>query len=98
LQSRTKIPAQVYIVTGGTAGIGFGISSHLLQHNAARIILVSQKEEHAEEAREALQKYGDVSRVHWVHCDLKDLTQTNETAKRLKSEQRIDGVRKSLSV
>ncbi|KAL2040012.1 hypothetical protein N7G274_007415 [Stereocaulon virgatum] len=86
------LSGKVYVVTGGTAGIGFGISAHLLQHNAARIILVSQKEEHAEEAMEALQKYGDVSRVHWVHCDLKDLTQTNETARQLKSEQQIDGL------
>ena len=83
----------MYIVTGGTAGIGFGITAHLLQHNASKIILVSQKEEHAEEAKEELKKYGDASRVHWVQCDLKDLKRTNEVAQELKSERQIDAVR-----
>ncbi|KAL2054962.1 hypothetical protein ABVK25_004784 [Lepraria finkii] len=86
------LSGKVYVVTGGTAGIGFGITAHLLQHNASKIILLSQKEEHAEEAEEELKKYGDNSRVHWVQCDLKDLKQTNEVAKQLKSEQQIDGL------
>ena len=83
----------MYIVTGGTAGIGFGITAHLLQHNPSKIIIVSQKEEHAEEAVEELKKYGDISKVHWVQCDLKDLKQTNEVVQHLKSEQQIDAVR-----
>ena len=88
------LSGKVFIVTGGTAGIGFGITAHLLQHNAAKIILVSQKEEHAEEAKEALEKYGDTSRVHWKQCDLKDLKRTNEVAQDLlRNEKQIDGVR-----
>ena len=83
---------QVYIVTGGTAGIGFGITAHLLQHNASKIILVSQKEEHAEEAKEELRKYGDISKIHWIQCDLKDLKRTNEVAQELKNEPQIDTV------
>jgi len=34
--------------------------------------LLSQKEEHAEEAMEELKKYGDVGRVEWIQLDLKD--------------------------
>ena len=83
---------KVYIVTGGTAGIGFGITAHLLQHNASKILLLSQKEEHADEAIEELKKYGDASKVHWVQCDLKDLKKTNEVAQQLKSEKQIDAV------
>jgi len=80
-------------VTGGTAGIGFGITAHLLQHNAAKIILLSQKEEHATEAMEELKKYGDTIRVNWVQCDFKDLKKTEEVAKGLKeNEKRIDAV------
>ena len=85
-------------MTGGTAGIGFGITAHLLQHNASKIILVSQKEEHAEEAKEELNKYGDTSKVHWIQCDLKDLKRTNEVAQELKSEQQIDAVRGTSSL
>lgn len=84
---------QVYIVTGGTAGIGFGITAHLLQHNASKILLLSQKEEHADEAIEELKKYGDASKVHWVRCDLKDLKKTDEVAKQLTSEKQVDAVR-----
>ena len=80
-------------MTGGTAGIGFGITAHLLQHNASKLILVSQKEEHAEEAMDELKKYGDIDRVHWVQCDLKDLKRTNEVAQQLKNERQIDAVR-----
>ena len=79
-------------MTGGTAGIGFGISAHLLQHNAAKIILVSQKEEHAEEAMEELKRYGDTGKVHFVQCDFKDLKKTDEVARRLKEEKQIDAV------
>lgn len=87
----------MYIVTGGTAGIGFGITAHLLQHNASKILLLSQKEEHADEAMEELKKYGDASKVHWVQCNLKDLKKTDEVAKRLTSEKQIDAVRQSSS-
>ena len=83
---------QVYVITGGSAGIGFGITAHLLQHNAARIVILSQKEEHAEEAKQELNKYGDSSKVEWIQLDLKNLKQTDEVAKQLVSEDRIDGV------
>lgn len=82
----TDIPPltdRVYIVTGGTAGIGFGITAHLLQHDASKIILLSQKEEHAQEAMEELKKYGDVNRVHWTQCDLKSLHATKTVAQSL---------------
>lgn len=83
-------------MTGGTAGIGFGITAHLLQHNAAKIILLSQKEEHADEAIEALKEYGDTSKVQWIQLDLKDLKQTDSVAKQLQSENQIDAVRLSI--
>lgn len=108
---------KVYIVTGGTAGIGFGIvcgesertnhdrygvndaqTAHLLQHNPASIFLLSQKEEHADEAMEELKKYGDTDKVHWIHCDLKDLKQTDSAAKQLQGEKRIDAVGKPLTI
>ncbi|KAL9127397.1 MAG: hypothetical protein Q9217_003715 [Psora testacea] len=84
---------KVYIVTGGTAGIGYGITAHLLQHNAAKVIIMSQKEQHAQEAMEALKEYGDTSRVHWVQCDFKDLKSTKEVSEELqKNEKQIDAL------
>lgn len=75
--------------------MGFGIVAHLLQHNAAKIIILSQKEEHAEEAIEELKKYGDTSKVQWTQLDLKSLKQTESVAKQLQSEKQIDAVRNS---
>ncbi|KAI1356584.1 NAD(P)-binding protein [Xylaria sp. FL0043] len=92
----TDIPdlsGRVYIVTGGSAGIGYGIAGHILQHNCARLYLVGKKEEHLSEAQNLLQKYGDVSRIELVQCDLEDLQQTHEVAKRLASDlQRLDAL------
>ena len=84
---------EVFIVTGGSAGIGFGIVAHLLQHGAAKIVLLSNKEEHATEAIKELKDWGDVSVVNWRQCDLADLKQTHEVAKQLKAElKQIDAL------
>ncbi|KAL9028332.1 MAG: hypothetical protein Q9196_003284 [Gyalolechia fulgens] len=91
-QRLIRVPHKVYIVTGGTAGIGFGITARLLQHNPAKIILLSQKEQHAEEAMEELKKYGDTNKVQWIQLDLKDLKQTDSVAKQLQSEKQIDAL------
>jgi len=86
------LSGKVYVVTGGSAGIGFGIVAHLLQHNPAKILLLSNKKQHAEEAMEELKEFGDTSKVHWIHCDLSDLKQTDGVAKELTSEKRIDAL------
>lgn len=85
---------QEYIVTGGSAGIGFGIAAHLIQHNASKVIILSNKEEHAQAALEELKEYGDASRAQWIQCNLQDLKATDKVAKELaQSQQRLDGVR-----
>lgn len=90
----SKIPdlsRKVFLVTGGTAGIGFGIVTQLLKKHPARIVLLSDKELHADLAQAELQKYGDSSRVEWVKCDLRDLKEVDRTAKALREkEKRLD--------
>jgi len=86
---------KVYIVTGGTAGIGFGISAHILQHNPAKLYLLSKKEQHGEEAQKELEKYGDVSQVEFIQCDFENLKQVNEVAKKLSKLEKLDGVSRS---
>lgn len=83
---------QVYAVTGGSAGIGFGIVAHLLQHNASKIYLLSNKEQHAEEAQEELKKYGDTSRVEWKKCNLEDLREVDAVSKELSCLAKLDGL------
>jgi WW domain-containing oxidoreductase len=78
---------------GGSAGIGFGIAAHLLQHNPAKIYLLSNKEEHADDAIEELKKFGEPGRVEWIKCNLTNLNQTDEVAKKLKGELKLlDGI------
>ncbi|OSS48278.1 hypothetical protein B5807_07598 [Epicoccum nigrum] len=92
----TEIPdlsGKVYVVTGGSAGIGFGIVAHLLQHNAQKIYLLSQSEQHAAEAQEALKHWGDNSRVDWRQCNLESFKQTDQVARALSKElDRLDAL------
>lgn len=68
--------------------------AHLLQHNPEKIYLLSNKEEHAEEAQQELaNKWGDANRVEWRQCNLESLKQTDETARKLAKElTRLDGL------
>ncbi|KAI9799460.1 MAG: hypothetical protein M1833_003982 [Piccolia ochrophora] len=86
------LAGKIYVVTGGSAGIGFGIVAHLLQHQA-KVYLLSNKEEHAEEAVEELKEWGDVHKIEWVQCNLADLKHTDSVAKKLKAELKtLDGL------
>ncbi|UPX21346.1 uncharacterized protein EKO05_0011533 [Ascochyta rabiei] len=92
----TEIPdlsGKVYVVTGGSAGIGFGIVAHLVQHNAQKIYLLSQSEQHAAEAQDALTHWGDATRVEWRQCNLESFRQTDEVARALARElDRLDAL------
>ncbi|KAI1398640.1 NAD(P)-binding protein [Hypoxylon fuscum] len=92
----TDIPdlsGKVFVVTGGSAGIGYGISAHILQHNCAKLYLLGKKVEHLAEAEEGLTKYGDVSRVQLIQCDLGNLKETDEVARNLASDlNRLDAL------
>lgn len=92
----TDIPdlsGKVYVLTGGSAGIGSGIAAHLLQHNCQQLYLLGKKEEHLAEAEEGLRKYGDTSRVVPMQIELEDLHQTDGVAKQLASTLgRLDGL------
>ena len=91
--SRANSALKTYLVTGGSAGIGFGVVAHMLQHNASKIYFLSMKEEHAQQAKESLKDWGDASHVEWVQCNLEDLKKTDEVAKKLKGELKtLDGV------
>ncbi|KAK5141257.1 hypothetical protein LTR04_002674, partial [Oleoguttula sp. CCFEE 6159] len=77
----TDIPdlsGKVYVVTGGSSGIGFGIVAHILQHNPAKLYLLGKKEEHIKWAQDELKKYGDTSTVVPVQIELEDLHNVDE--------------------
>ncbi|KAK5117894.1 hypothetical protein LTR85_008668 [Meristemomyces frigidus] len=80
------LSGKVFVVTGGSSGIGFGICAHLLQHNCDKLYLLGKKEEHIQEAEDGLKKYGDISKVKSIQIELEDLHQTDSVAKQLASE------------
>ncbi len=80
-------------MTGGSAGIGYGICAHLLQHGCKTLYLLGKKEEHLAEAEEGLKQYGDTSRVKPIQVELEDLHQTDAVAKKLASQlTQLDGL------
>ena len=87
------LSGKVYVVVGGTAGIGFGISAHILQHNPSALYILSRKTEHGEEAQKELEKYGDIGKVEWTKCDLGNIRQTDQVAKDLLAKlDRLDAI------
>lgn len=82
------LAGKTYLVTGGSSGIGFGICAHLIQHKA-RVLLLSNKEHHADDAVENLKQWGDVALVEWVKCDLADLKATNKVADELLEKEKV---------
>ncbi|KAK9784113.1 putative NAD(P)-binding protein [Seiridium cardinale] len=88
-----NLSGKVYVVTGGSAGIGFGISAHILQHGCSKLFLLGRKEEHLAEAEEGLKKYGDTSRLELIQVDFGDIRQTDQVAKQLASRlERLDAL------
>lgn len=87
------LSGKTYVVTGGSAGIGYGICAHLLQHNPAKLYLLGNKEHHLAEAEEGLAKFGDTSKIETVQVDLQDLRQTGRVAKDLANRlTQLDGL------
>jgi len=85
----TDIPdlsGRTFLVTGGSQGIGLGIVSHILQHNPEKLFFMSRKAEHAEEAKQHLKEYGDISKLHWVECNLSDLHEVQTVSNKLRDE------------
>ncbi|KAI9692986.1 MAG: hypothetical protein M1822_004981 [Bathelium mastoideum] len=84
---------KTYIVTGGSAGIGFGIVAHLLQHKPSKIYLLGNKEDHLAEAHDELKEWGDISSIETKQCNFADLKQTDQVAKEFsESLQTLDGL------
>jgi WW domain-containing oxidoreductase len=56
-------------------------------------VILNNSEEHAREAMADLEQYGDTSCIIWQQCNLGSLQQTDEVAKKLRTEeQRVDGI------
>ncbi|KAF8644343.1 hypothetical protein AX16_008550 [Volvariella volvacea WC 439] len=89
--SANELGNMTALVTGGTGGIGFEVARGLAT-TGMRVLLLSRKEEHGEEAvskiKEMSQQPVDVS---FVQCDLGNLNQVREVGDKIeREEKRLD--------
>lgn len=84
-----SLNGQVAVITGGSEGIGYGVSHTLLKHGVSKLFLLSRDQECVNQATEAIRKeLGDdaASRVTWYYCDLSDWASVPKVADQIKSK------------
>ncbi|RTE83865.1 hypothetical protein BHE90_001670 [Fusarium euwallaceae] len=91
------VPSQagkVGVVTGGSEGIGYGITHILLSRDIKKLYILSMSEDIVNDAKKSFahelgQEKAD--RVVWIKCDLSDWAQTKKVAEQIKdSTDRLD--------
>ena len=88
------LSGKVAIVTGGSEGIGYGVTHTFLSRNIQHLYILSLSQEVVDGAIEAMrQEIGDeaAKKVTWIHCDLANWRQVKQVADQIsKSTSRID--------
>lgn len=82
------------MVTGGSEGIGYALCYTLLQHNIAKLYLLSVSETIAENARRAWAQDlgpGIAAKTVWIQCDLGNWNRVQAAAQQItRSTDRVD--------
>ncbi|KAG7294651.1 putative oxidoreductase bli-4, mitochondrial [Staphylotrichum longicolle] len=88
------LSGKVAVVTGGSEGIGFGVTYTLLKHNIARLYILSVSREVVEGAKDAIAKelgQSQADRTLWMECDLSDWPRVKEVAEAItRDTERLD--------
>ncbi|KAG7117069.1 putative oxidoreductase bli-4 like protein [Verticillium longisporum] len=94
LNQTPDLAGKVAVVTGGSQGIGYGVTHTLLTHNIGKLYSLSTDKEVIEGAKEAIAKeLGQevADRTHFIQCDLSDWPRVMEVAEQIKKENdRLD--------
>lgn len=94
LSQTPDLSGKVAVVTGGSEGVGFGVTHTLLSHNIGKLYILSRSKDVVDGARQAIANdMGDdtAKRVIWMHCDLSDWKTVEEVAEKIKNaEDRLD--------
>jgi NAD(P)-dependent dehydrogenase (short-subunit alcohol dehydrogenase family) len=84
----------VAVVTGGSEGIGYGVTYTLLKHSIAHVYILSISEEVVEGAKAAIAKelgQATADKTSWFQCDLTNWKQTKDVAEEIdKDTDRLD--------
>ncbi|KAI1133709.1 retinol dehydrogenase 12 [Nemania abortiva] len=88
------LTGKVAVVTGGSEGIGYGVTHTLLKHNIAKVYILSISEEVVKGAREAITKelgQSAADRTKWFQCDLADWKRAKDVADEIRKDtDRLD--------
>ncbi|KAI1505205.1 hypothetical protein F5X99DRAFT_405095 [Biscogniauxia marginata] len=83
------LSGKVAVVTGGSEGIGYACTYTLLEHNIAKVYILSVSEDAAQGAREAIAKdlgRAAADKTRWIQCDLSDWKRTKDAAEEIKRD------------
>ena len=82
------------MVTGGSEGIGYGVTHTLLSRNISKLFILSLSKDVVDSATSAVrEELGEdvASRTHWIQCDLADWPKVAEVAKQISNQtDRLD--------
>ncbi|KAI2827441.1 hypothetical protein CBS133816_6550 [Aspergillus niger] len=88
------LSGKVAVVTGGSEGVGFGVTHTLLSKGISKLFVTSLRKEVADDAMSAIEEeFGPETRRRfiWIQCDLSDWEQTAKVAAEIASQtDRID--------
>lgn len=94
LKDTPNLKGKVAVVTGGSEGIGYGITHTLLEHDISKLIILSVHEEVVNGAKKAVaEELGQekADRTEWIKCDLTNWAETKKVADKIKeSNDRLD--------
>ncbi|UQC75021.1 retinol dehydrogenase 12 [Colletotrichum lupini] len=85
---------KVAVVTGGSEGIGYGVTYTLLKHNISKIYILSVSKDVVDGAKDAIAKdlgADKAERTKWFQCDMGDWKRVKEVAEKIKNDtDRLD--------
>ncbi|KAH8176935.1 short chain dehydrogenase domain-containing protein [Sarocladium implicatum] len=88
------LSGKVAVVTGGSEGIGYGVTHTLLKHNISKLFILSVSQEVVDGAKASIAKdlgQEAADRTIWYHCDLADWKETKDVAEKIKKDtDRLD--------
>lgn len=92
-----EVPSQkgkVAVITGGSQGIGYGVSHTLLKAGIEKLFILSVSQDVVQKAKDAVaQEMGQevADRTVWLHCDLTDWKEVKDVAEKIKKQtDRLD--------
>ncbi|KAJ3540206.1 hypothetical protein NM208_g5162 [Fusarium decemcellulare] len=94
LTDTPSLTDKVAVVTGGSEGIGYGVTHTLLEHDIRKLFILSVSEEVVRGAKKSVaEELGQdkADRTEWIKCDLSDWDETKKAAEQIKnSTDRLD--------